>query len=102
MRISQMAKSMWKYLSVLAVLVATAIGVFIGKDLYPASFASQSKTPTLLPAEPDGTQPLIIPGEAGTCLPSLIYTSLPPKCKTIDGSFIQAGESYVIVIPGTK
>ena len=104
MRISQMAKNMWKYMSVLAVLVATAIGVLIGKDLYPASFASQLKTPTLLPADPNGWQPLIVPGEISSCDFSLIFTSLPPKCKASDGSFIQANGTspYVILIPGTK
>lgn len=104
MQISQLAQNIWKYLSILAVLVAMGIGMLIGKDLYPASLTSQPKTLTLLPTELKGLQPLILPGEAGTCLPFLIYTSLPPKCKTLDGSFIQAGGTspYVIVIPGTK
>jgi hypothetical protein len=104
MRISKLANDVWKYLSVLAVLVATGIGVLMGRDLYPVSLASGSQTPTLLSAEPDGLQPLLVLGEPGTCLSSLIFLSLPPKCKTLDGSFVQAGgpSPYVILIPQGK
>jgi hypothetical protein len=104
MRISQLANHVWKYLSVLAVLVATVVGALMGRDLYPVSLASRSQTPTLLPAEPDGLQPFLSLGETGTCLSSLIFLSLPPKCKTLDGSFIQAGgpSPYVILIPEGK
>jgi hypothetical protein len=104
MSILHLAKNIWKYFSILAILVATVIGVLIGRDLYPVPLASRSQTPTLLPAEPDGLQPLVVPGEFSSCDFSLIFLSLPPKCKTLDGSFIQAGgpSPYVILIPPGK
>jgi len=92
MQISKLAKNVLKYLPVLAVLVATGISLFIGQALYPASLDSQPKTP------------MEILGARGTCVSPLIYTSLPPKCKTSDGSFIQANgiSPYVIRIPEVK
>jgi hypothetical protein len=91
-------------MSILAVLFATVIGMLIGDNLYPASLASQREIPARLPAEPDGLQPFLALGEPGTCLSSLIFLSLPPKCKTLDGSFVQAGgpSPYVILIPQGK
>jgi hypothetical protein len=93
MRNSEIVKNMLKYVPILAVLAATLIGVFIGKDLYPTLLDFQSKTPTQLSTEPNSQQPLIIPGSEGPCGLSNIYTSLPPKCKTLEGEFIP--------VPGT-
>ena len=86
MRVSQPVKNLLKYLSVLAVLAATVIGLFIGIDLYPPSFHSQVETNSL------------------KCLSPLIYTSLPPKCRTADGKFIPIPweSSYVFGIPKVK
>ena len=103
MRISQLAKNMLAYLPVLAVLAATVIGLFIGKDLYPTSLDSQAKTPTQLPVEPNDPQPPINPEALGPCGLSNIYTSLPPKCKTPDGSFIPVpGTSSNSIVPEGK
>jgi len=68
MRNSKLRKNMLKQLPVLAVLAATVLGLFIGKDLYP-------KSPIVLEAQ-------------GACGALNLYTSLPPKCKTLDGKFI--------------
>lgn len=87
MQTSKRLKSILKYLPVFAVLVATIIGLFIGKDLYPILSISQSKTPTQLSIEPNNPPPLIVLGETGPCGFSNLYTSLPPKCKNLDGSF---------------
>ena len=94
MRIPQMARNMLKYLSVLAVLVATVIGVLMGQDLYPTSLDSQTTTPIQSLTESNYPQPLIIPGADGLCSFSKIYTSLPPNCKTLEGEFIP--------VPGTS
>jgi hypothetical protein len=104
MRISKLAKNILTYLPVLAVLAGTVIGLFIGKDMYPASLDSQAKTPTLLPAEPNDPQPLINPEAIGPCGFSNLYTSLPPKCKTLDGKFIPVPgfPSNIFVIPEGK
>ena len=103
MRISQLLKNMLKYLPVLAILLATVIGLFLGKNLYPASLDSQSKTPAQLSTEPNNLQPLIVPGAMGPCGFSNIYTSLPPKCRTLDGKFIPLpGTSNLFVIPQGK
>jgi hypothetical protein len=104
MRISQLANNLWKYLSVLAVLVATLIGVLIGDNLYAISLPSQPKTPALLRSEANGAQPLLAPRAVSSCDLSLLFTSLPPKCKTSDGSFMQANGAapFVIMVPGAK
>ena len=82
MRNSQIVKNMLKYVPVLSILVAIALDLLIGKDLYPTSLDSQSK------------QPLIVLPADGPCDSSNLYTSLPPKCKTLDGKFIP--------VPGTS
>jgi hypothetical protein len=103
MRITQQAKSILKYLPVLAVLAVTLMGLFMGKDLYRISLDSGSKTPTLLSAEPNSPQPPIVLEAAGPCDLAHIYTSLPPKCKTTDGKFIPVpGTSNILVIPEGK
>jgi hypothetical protein len=104
MQISQLAKNMLKYLPVLAVLIATVSGLFIGKDLYLASLDSQPKTSTQLLTEPNNPQPRIVMGAEGPCGFAHIYTSLPPKCRTFDGKFVPApGTSqYIFVSPGGK
>lgn len=104
MRISKLAKNILTYLPVLAVLTATAIGLFIGKDLYPTLLDSQAKTPTRLPAEPNDPQRPIDPEAMGPCGLSNIYTSLPPKCKTLDGKFVPVPgfPSTIFVIPEGK
>lgn len=94
MQTSKRLKSILKYLPILAVLVATLIGLFIGKDLYPTLLVTPAKTPTPLSTEPHNPQPLIILEAVGPCDLSNIYTSLPPKCKNFDGSFIP--------VPGTS
>ena len=94
MQNSKLTKTMLKYLSILAVLAATVIGLFIGKDLYPTSLDSQSKTPTQLP-------PIVL-GTVDPCV--AIYLSHPPKCKTLDGKFIPLPGTtpYIIVTPEGK
>jgi hypothetical protein len=87
-------------LPVLAMLIATALGLFIGKDLYPTLFDAQSKTAAPLSTQPNHPQPLIVLGAEGLCRFSNIYTSLPPKCKTLDGKFVPVpGTSPDIFVP---
>jgi hypothetical protein len=88
MRFSKLARNTLNYLPVLVVLVATGLGLFLGKGLYPKSLASQYKTPTHLSTEPNNSQPLTVLGAVDPCRFSPIYTSLPPKCKSFDGKFI--------------
>jgi len=91
MRISKLAKNTLKYLPILAVLVATVIGLVVGKDLFPTSLDSQA------------TAPLIVLGADGPCSFSNLYTSLPPKCKTLDGKYIPLpGSLDVFVTPEVK
>src|SRR5512138_2093993 len=102
MQNSKLVKSMLKYLPIAAVLAATVIGLFIGKELYPTFLGSQSKTPTQLSAEPNNPQPPIAPATIEPCL--AIYLTQPPKCKTLDGKFIPLpGTSpYFLVTPEVK
>jgi|SRR5215207_7485859 len=102
MRISKLAKTMLKYLPILAVLAATIMGLFLGKDLYPTSLDSQPKTPAQLPIEPNNPQPPTVLGTIDPCV--AIYLSQPPKCKTLDGKFIAMPGTtlYFIVTPEGK
>ena len=96
MRASQPIKNLLKYLSVLAVLAATVISLFIGNYLYPSSFHSQAETKS--------SQLLPITEAVDSCVSPLIYTSLPPKCKTAHGKFIPIpwASSSIFVIPKSK
>ena len=103
MRISKLAKNMLKFLPVLAVLAATVMGLFIGKDLNRTSLDSQAETPAQSLIEPNNLQLLPILGVGSHCFYSNIYTSLPPKCRTSDGEFIPLpGTSNILVIPAGK
>lgn len=104
MRISQLAKNMLKVLPVLAVLVATVIGLFAGQHLYPAPLDSGTETPTQFSFQPDNLELLPLPGETGPCGSAPIYTSLPPKCKDFNGNFIPVPgtSSYILLIPEGK
>jgi hypothetical protein len=104
MRIPKLVKRILKVLPVLAVLAAVSIGLFMGTDLYQSPDDSQSSTPVPFAKEAGGPQSLLGLQEQGTCSFGLIYMSLPPKCRTTDGSFIQAGERspFVMRVPGIK
>jgi len=94
MRMSKLVKNLSIYLPVLAVLVVTVLGLWIGKDLYPSLFPSATNTPT----QPGG---LLTFGTEVPCNPFTIYTSFPPKCKTIEGDFVPADEIPPFVIMPT-
>lgn len=104
MQTLKLAKRLLKCLPLLAAMIATVIGMFIARDLYQTSLDSQVKPTAQLPAEQNSPQPLTVLGAVSPCISPYIYTSLPPKCRTSDGSFIQASGSspYVILIPGAK
>jgi hypothetical protein len=89
MRTSKLAKSILNYLPVLAVIAVAMIGVLLARKPDQTSLASVTKTITQYSAEEDNPMRLLFPSETGTCLSPEIYTSLPPKCRTMDGSFIQ-------------
>ena len=90
MQVSTLAKNILKYLPVLVVLLAIALGLFIGKDLYPTALDSLSE------------KPLIVMGADGPCDSSNLYTSLPPKCKMLDGKFVPVPGSSILVTPEGK
>ena len=103
MRTSKLIKNILTYLPVLAVLAAAGIGLFLGKNLYPASSDSLPIGSIRFAAEQKDPQLLLIPGAGDPCFSSYIYTSLPPKCKTFEGKFVPLpGTSTVFVIPQGK
>jgi hypothetical protein len=70
MQTSKWTKSIAKYLLFLAVMAVTLIGLVMVKDL----------------RQPERS---ILPWSTkDTCMASTIYTSLPPKCMTMDGKLI--------------
>jgi hypothetical protein len=91
---SKLVKNLMTVLPVLAVLAVTVLGLWVGKDLHPSWFPSETNTLT----QPRGLLSL------GTEVPcNLIYTSLPPKCKTFDGSFVPAdGISPLVILETPK
>lgn len=108
MQPSKPGKSLLKYLPLLALTVAAIAGALIAEDgNHPlldfgikATSQLQAEQTNPLPAEQNTPQLLIFPEEAGTCMGPLIYTSLPPKCRTFSGNFIQLpGSSEVFVLP---
>jgi hypothetical protein len=104
MQKSKLVRSMLKYLLILAILAATIIGLFIGKELYIISLDSQPKTPTQthVPTEQNNPQPPIVLGTADLCV--AVYLSQPPKCKTLDGTFIPVpgAAQFILVTPEGK
>jgi hypothetical protein len=86
-----------KYLPLFAITVVMVLGMFIARDFF------QISTDT-----PFGTTTQLLDGQTGfedrPCISLNIYTSLPPKCKTADGKFLQVGEiwSNVFVAPDGK
>lgn len=94
MRISNLVKNVLTYLPFLAVLVVTGLGLWLGRDLYPSLFPAETNTLS----QPRALLSL------GTEVPcNLIYTSLPPKCKTFDGSFVPAdGISALVILDAPK
>ncbi len=102
MKASKLAKNIWEYLPLLAVVAVAVTGMLIAKDLYQTSLDSQVISATQFTAEQNSSlqakqrdpQLMILSETAGKCISPLIYTSLPPKCRTSDGTFIQ--------LPGTS
>lgn len=84
---SKLDKRLITVLSLLVVVTASGLGMVLLDDTHQAESA-------LLP----------LVAESERCLASLIYTSLPPRCKTIDGTFVQLGEMSpgMIVLPERK
>ena len=99
MRVSRLAKNVLTYVPVLAVFAATVLGLLVGNALYPAAPDSQPETPSPLPGDPSYPQPLFVPKAEGRCAGPLIYTSLPPKCKTWEGKFIPLEDMPLLVLP---
>jgi hypothetical protein len=103
MQTSKPVKSVWKYLAALAVMAVTVTGIVILTQLYPPAPELQVVAITQPSAEPDNAPGLIQPLAEDQCLPYLIYTSLPPKCKNIDGTFTQMEgmpSGIIKILPG--
>ena len=95
MQTTKLAKSILNYLPILAVMAAVVLGMVMAKDPDQPSLNSQAINTTPL---------LMLPGADSPCISPLIYTSLPAKCKTADGTFIQVDEmsSNVFTVPKVK
>lgn len=101
MRTSKLARSALKYLPLLIAMVGVVLGILLAKDMHQASLDTRTPLTAQLPSKNNDPQLWIVPETAGTCFSQLIYTSLPPKCRTADGTFIQAPgtSSNIFVIP---
>lgn len=98
MRPPKLVKRMWKYVPLLLIF-GVALTVFLLRtDLHRGSSDFDSTSPLA-----DSPQLLNIVGTLDACPLSTIYTSLPPKCRTLDGEFIPLpGASSITLIPGIK
>ncbi len=102
MQTSKLPKLIMTYLPILAVIAAIALGALLGRSLYPLPVASGNRATAQL-SPPEIVPPVMFTQELGACVPSQIYMSLPPKCKTIDGRLIEVpGTSNTLVIPPVK
>jgi hypothetical protein len=95
---------MLKYVAVLGVVAAIGVGLFLGRDRYQIPDESRSIVAAPVLTESSAPPLLLELGKQGTCSFGLIYMSLPPKCRTADGGFIQASEGspFVMQVPGVK
>ena len=82
MEISKLSKKISKYLPLLVAVVVAVTGVFIAKDVRQTSFDSQMSIEQINPELSASFE------STGSCALPYIYTSLPAKCKTLDGKFI--------------
>ena len=103
MRNSKLAKHILKVVPVLAVLGTTVLGLLLGNQFNP-SFLDSGSTSVQSATVSKAPQLLPMPEAAGSCAPSAIYTSFPPKCKTLDGEIIPIPGSspYLFAIPERK
>ncbi len=100
MQASKMSKRTLKYLPFLVVIAVAVIGVFVSKDLYRQSLDTREEATVQLLTEQNRPQLLFFSEATGTCFSPDIYTSLPPKCRTSEGKFIQVpGTSSAFVVP---
>ena len=81
MQTSSFTKNLWRYLPLLIVMVVAIAGSWVINDLRSESNDTPQGTNTQLRFE-----------SQGNCISPLIYTSLPPKCRTADGSFVEITE----------
>jgi hypothetical protein len=104
LRIPKSVKRILTNLAVLGVVTAIGVGLFLGRDRYQIPDESPSIVPAPVPTESSAMPLLLKMGKQGTCSFGLIYMSLPPKCRTADGGFIQAsaGSPFVMKVPGVK
>lgn len=102
MQTSKFLKMIMTYLPAVAVIAAIALGALLGRSLYRSPVVSGNRARAQLSA-PAIVAPVLFTQELGTCIPSEIYTSLPPKCKTLDGRLIEVpGTANIFVTPPVK
>jgi hypothetical protein len=105
MEISKLAKNISMVLSLLAVMIVIVAGSFIASDLYRTS-PPDSQVKTLAQISIEQPNPKLSQdfGVLGSCSSPYIYTSLPAKCKTIDGEFIPLNDlaPNIVVLPESK
>ena len=104
MRTSKLVKGIVVHLPILAVMLIAVTGMFVVKELYPPAPDFRVGAITQFLAEPANPQVLLAPGTVGRCLSPLIYTSLPPKCRTASGAFVPMDgfPANVFVAPAGK
>lgn len=104
MRNSELAKRIWKLLPVLAALVLVVTGLLSAVDMPSMSRELQEGSTARVRVEPDAPLASGAMGAADSCISPYIYTSLPPKCRTADGSFtsLDGIPSILRLIPSGK
>ena len=97
MQISKTAKHVFAYLSLLIVIIAAAVGgLIIIKS--PPQKLDAAEVPAMV--QPNNSTSIQSLSGMGTCTLPNVYTSLPAKCRTADGKFIQGDwSSPTVLIP---
>lgn len=104
MQTSIIKKLLLKYLPLLIVMAVALTGSRMIKDLDPKVVDSRTEI-NEIPLQTEQLEPqlLNVNETENECFGPLIYTSLPPKCRTLDGDFIQIDEVHpYIIVPKNK
>lgn len=104
MHATRSAKSVFMYLALLLMMLVAVTGVLLARDLHARNPDFQITTNTQLQDQLSNSDVKILSAPNRPCLGFQIYTSLPPKCRTSDGTFTPLNElpSNIINIPQLK
>lgn len=103
MQVSTLVKNLLKYVPVLIVMLVAVTGILLAKNIHSLNPDLQILH-TQAQTELNNSEFTILSRAMRPCMSLQIYTSLPPKCRASDGSFVQFHSlpSNIITLPGPR